>query len=99
MREINHYKWLEEHLPSFYKRLGMEQDYSSGIITAHGDKCYSYERTWDEHGIPFHHGVAIYLLSYERQYSKQVRNTANGWVRPDDWVIANYPLFKEHLDT
>jgi hypothetical protein len=96
MREINHYKWLEEHLPNFFKKLGIEE--CNGIITAHGDKCYGYEGVWNEAGIPFHHGVAIYLLCYLNPYSKEVRETKNGWVRPDDWVIANYPRFKDLLD-
>jgi hypothetical protein len=68
-----------------------------GGIVAHGDKCYSYRSEWESKGIPFEHGVAIYLLTYLRPYSKEVRETSNGWVAPKDWVIANYHKFVNHL--
>lgn len=93
--QLNHYKWLEQHLPAFFAALGV--CYSPGIITAHGDKCYSYRREWEQAGIPFPHGVALYLLCYERPYSSEVRQTPAGWVAPSDWVVANYQKFREHL--
>jgi len=68
-----------------------------GMITAHGDKCYGYRAEWDAAGIPFEHGVAIYLLTYCSPYSKESRETEEGWVDPWRWVIANYERFKPHL--
>ena len=92
----SHYAWLELHLKSFYEKLGIR--YSSGVIAADGDKCYDYEDDWKEAGIPFPHGVAIYILSKEKPYCNEVRDTKNGWVNVYKWVIAKYPEFKQFLD-
>jgi len=92
---MNHYKWLEQNLQSFFTAIGI--DCSNGIIISHGDKCYSYEHKWNDAGIPFEHGVAIFLLSYLSPYNKEVRETSNGWVKPDDWVIAKYPEMRRFL--
>ena len=64
----------------------------SGMIVAHGDKCYSYQQYWEKQGIPFAHGVAIYLVSYLPPYNKEVRvNAPDGsWVAPMNWVADNY---------
>ena len=91
----SHYYWLEQNLQTFFSRLGIKEE--NGIISAHGDKCYSYQDKWEKAGIPFPHGVAIYLLSYLRPYDTEVRETKNGWVKVEDWVIVNYPKFKPHL--
>ena len=90
---MNHYDWLEEHLKEFFENVGVEIDYHSGLITAHGDKCYGYEHIWTENEIPFRYGVAIYLLSYMKPFSDEVRDTENEWVYPDIWVITNYLRF------
>jgi hypothetical protein len=92
---VNHYKWLEQYLPAVFAGLGL--DYYSGLIIAHGDKCYGYRMKWEKNGIPFPHGVAVYLLSYIQPYAKEVRETANGWVAPADWVVANYCSFSHLL--
>lgn len=84
----NHYKWLDHHLQTFFKALGVSC--TNGIIVAHGDKCYSYREEWEDAGIPFSHGVALYLLSYIHPYSKTCRETEGGWIKPSDWVISNY---------
>lgn len=62
---MNHYDWLDENLPAFFSNLGIDLNKRcAGIITAHGDKCYGYKDYWERNGVPFYHGVAIYLLSY-----------------------------------
>lgn len=95
---INHYNWLEKHFPEFLEKIGLDFANCPGIVGAHGDKCYGYRYIWKEKGIPFHHGAALYLLTYLSPYNKEVRETDNGWVAPDQWVIDNYskflPLFK-----
>lgn len=99
---MNHYDWLNENLNAFWlKVLGksLDETHCAGIVTAHGDKCYGYKNEWEDAGIPFHHGVAIYLLARTRPYSEEVRDTPNGWVDPGEWVISVYPKFKEHLNT
>ena len=90
---MSHYDWLEENLPEFFENLGIEVDYHLGLITAHGDKCYGYQDKWAKNEIPFRYGVAIYLLSYMLPFSDQVRDTGDGWVYPDQWVIDNYLTF------
>ncbi len=96
-RPDNHYDYLEEHLPNFFDMLGIGWEGHGGIVLAHGDKAYAYRSEWESFGIPFNHGVAIYLLSYCTPYDREVRETANGWVAPKDWVIANYDRFRCHL--
>lgn len=90
----SHYDWLDENLSTFFEKLNLKV---CGDILAHGDKCYCYRTTWEQVGIPFPHGVAIYLLTYRNPFSSTVRDTINGWVKPDQWVIDNYEKFKPFL--
>lgn len=62
---INHYKWLEINLPIFFKNIGLGNyvKHCNSIISADGDKCYNYEYKWKQEGIPFVHGVALYLIT------------------------------------
>ena len=95
---MSHYDYLDEHLPAFFEAVGVAWEGNAGIVLAHGDKCYTYHYEWEEAGIPFAHGLAIYLLSYCYPYSQEVRETPDGgWVPPKDWVRANYDRFKAHL--
>lgn len=98
-RRWSHYDWLNEHFEEFLEALGGDWRTCGGIISAHGDKCYSYRDIWYAAGIPFSHGVAIYLLSYIAPWYKEVRDTDNGWVDPFQWVIDSYPKFKKYLTT
>lgn len=91
----SHYDWLEKHMNAFMSAVGLEGR-DPGIV-AHGDKCSCYQDKWRINGIPFSHGVAIYLISYWRPYSEEVRGTGTGWVAPDDWVVNNYERFKPYL--
>lgn len=96
-KTVSHYLWLNKHLPGVFQKLGIDWDHNEGIVVAHGDKCYSYEHTWKEKGIPFPHGVAMYLLTQCLPYSAEVRQTPNGWVSPFDWIANNYEKFKAIL--
>lgn len=89
----NHYDWLDIYFQAFVENCGLNDDLR-GLISAHGDKCYSYRCIWEEYNIPFEHGVAIYLLTYVKPFSEQVRNTKTGWVDPYKWVIDNYKKLK-----
>ena len=98
----DHYHWLDKNLDSFVQNLtDLKSVYGDislkGSISADADKCYSYKGRFSNANIPFEHGVAIYLLTYYRPYSKEVRETPNGWVDPCDWIIKNYPKFKPFL--
>lgn len=95
----NHYEWLDENFSKFLENLGHEEQWETcpGIITAHGDKCYGYRRNWENAGIPFAHGVAIYLLSYLRPWDIETMETEHGWVDVCKWVVNNYERFKPYL--
>lgn len=93
---VNHYDYLNKHLMAFFERIGIKNA-NEGIIVAHGDKCYCHREDWEDHGIPFPQGVAIYLASYCKPFSAEVRNTANGWVDPFQWVIDNFHRFRPFL--
>jgi len=99
-RHINHYKWLEKHFPDFVEKLlGAEESlHCKGFIGAHGDKCYSYKYEFTNAGIAFPHGVAMYLLTYMRPFSKEVRETDLGWVDAGQWVIDNKDRFLPFLN-
>lgn len=94
----NHYDWLDVHLWDFLKQCEVNPDWHAGIISAHGDKAYSYQTPWEKAGVPFYHGVAIFLLSYCAPYADEVRETKDkGWVDVCQWVIDNYARFKDKL--
>lgn len=97
----NHYDWLFQNLMDFFRAIdlpGVKGNWvNTGIISAHGDKCYGYRSTWAKAGIPFEHGVAIYLLTYCSPYSSEVRETKNGWKAVEQWVIESYPKFSQYL--
>ena len=96
---MSHYDWLEQNVEAFFASLNIDPSRANkGFIVAHGDKCYSYRYEWEQAGIPFEHGVAIYFLTYLRPYSEESRETKNGWVPVDQWVIDNYERFKPHLN-
>lgn len=96
---MDHYEYLDKYFATFLKLLNLEYyvNFVSGIIACDGDKCYGYRYEWDAAGIPFSHGVAIYLLGKMEPYCHAVRDTANGWVAPDKWVIDNYKYFENVL--
>jgi len=95
---MNHYEWLEKNLQNFFDSIGADNPYPiNGLLSSSGDKCYGYKNEWEEKGIPFYHGVALYLLTLLTPYQDEVRQTPNGWVPVDKWVIDNYPKFKLHL--
>lgn len=93
----NHYKYLDLVLPDFFKKVGINWDWNADIVGAHGDKGYGYKDKWEKHRIPFHKGMAVYLMTYCRPYAKEVRETEQGWVDPSDWVIENYEKFEHFL--
>jgi len=71
---MNHYNWLEQKLPDFFEKLGIDYNRYRGYIVSDGD-----EASFDLH---YYHGIALYLLTNNIPFSNEVRNTANGWVSP-----------------
>jgi len=94
---MSHYDYLEEHLPDFFQKMGINWENNVGIIVAHGDKGYGYKDRWEKAGIPFHKGMAIFLLSYCNPYYKESRETPKGWIDVCDWVINNKDRFLDYL--
>lgn len=94
---MSHYDYLNKHLLNFAGRVGVTSEVTNGIIVAHGDKCYGYRHEWEEGGLHFYHGAAIYLLTYLAPFSQEVRSTDAGWVDPGDWVFDNKDRFLPHL--
>lgn len=100
MSDTNHYKWLDANLPSFFDAVGADWENNRGIIAAHGDKGYGYKYQWEEAGIPFEQGMAVYLLTYVRPFASEARETADGWVDPGKWVTDNYwGRFNDYFET
>lgn len=94
----SHYDYLEDHLLTFFAAVGLNIDiYHKGMITAHGDKAYSYRDQWERGGLHFFHGVAIYLLSYCKPFSAESRETPAGWVDVGQWVLDNKDRFLPYL--
>jgi len=94
----SHYGWLEDNLVQFFKNLGREDaKWWPGII---GDKGYQYKDAWQKNGIPFEHGMALFLLSCLRPYRK---TEVYDWLdnpqgkKVEQWVIDNYQKFKPYL--
>ena len=96
---FSHYKWLELYLPKFLKDCNVlgGWDANVGIIAAHGDKFYQYREQFAKAGLHFAHGCAIGLLTYCSPYSRESRETKNGWVAPVDWIVDNGHRFVSML--
>lgn len=63
----SHYDFLDEVLPELWvavRGTTLEQDWCSGIVSAHGDKCRGYLFEWGKQGIPFYLGALTYMFSY-----------------------------------
>jgi hypothetical protein len=93
-KSTNHYDWLHSHFSDFWtKALGKtpsECGYG-GIIASDADKCEGYKKRWEAAGIPFPHGVAIYLLSKASYFQNET------YVSPCDLVINNYLPLREKM--
>ena len=95
--ETSHYEWLEKNLETIFDNLSLDYSHHCGIIRYHGDKAYSYRDMWKKEGIHFFHGMAMYLLSYVLPFSNECRQTKQGWVPVETWVIDKYKQFKKHF--
>lgn len=93
---MKHYEYLDKFFTKFVNSLGIQGNHD-GMISAHGDKAYRYCSDFETVGIPFNHGLTIYLLTYLHPFLQECRNTDKGWVNPSDWVIQNYPKFQNQL--
>ncbi len=95
---MNHYKWLEQNLPGFFEKLGIDYNQYCGCIVSDGDKAECYKTLFESVGLHYYHGVAIYLLTNISSYSSEVRNNNNVWVSQQNWIIENKDRFLKHLN-
>jgi len=86
---------LKKKFPIFLKNIGKESKvkYAESIIICDADKCDQYRSTWENNGIPFLHGVMIYLISKMRPYCNEARIT----ISPNEFVIKYYKEFKNFI--
>ena len=86
------YEKLNKDFQIFLKNIGKENQvsYAESIIICDSDKCMQYREIWEKHGIPFDHGVMIYLITKMKPYCEEARKT----ISASDFVIKYYEQFK-----
>ncbi len=83
----NHYTYLDQHLLTFLANIGLEEGHMhTGLIASHADKASVFQDDWEAGGVPFEHGVAIFLLWWSRRYRSEVPNHMD----LQQWVVENY---------
>lgn len=83
----SHYDYLDEMLNPFWKQVfGKTADemFCGGMVSAHGDKCYSYRYKWADEGIDYQHGSLLFLLSYTSELGDRPKSETC------EWIIENY---------
>lgn len=77
----------------FLKNIGRADQikYIDSMLACDGDKCTQYRSLWESRGIPYEHGVMIYLITKLEPYCEEVRVV----ISPCDYVIAHYGDFKK----
>ncbi len=92
----------ETELADFFLKMGLpkEAERAQGHIACNGDKYDQYEYRWKEAGLDTTKAAMVYFLSSVHPYSKTVRDQPDGsFIKPVDWVIANYPEFMAMVDS
>ena len=89
------YKKFKNDFSVFLENIGKENQipYVESIIVCDADKCTQYSEIWERNGIPYEHGVMIYLITKMRPYSNEARVT----ISPCDFVIKHYEAFKKFI--
>lgn len=93
-KKVSHYLWLDKNLNDFWLKVfnkSLNDTGFCGIISAHGDKAYCYRLRWENAGIPFPHGVAIFFLLYTDLANE------DDFMRSCEWVIEKYEEYKKYL--
>lgn len=88
--ELSHYDYLELVIEDFWKRVfnkSLDEMWCAGIITAHGDKAYSYQDVWEEADISFKRGVLLFLLTYTKELGDTPKHESC------EWVVNNYKKY------
>jgi hypothetical protein len=83
---LNQYKYCDAVLNAFWKLVfgkTASEMWCGGIVGAHGDKAYGYKKQWEKAGIPFNHGVLLFLLTYTSEIDREKCGS-------DQFVIDKY---------
>ena len=88
-------KDFENDFSSFLKKIGKETQvpYAASIIACDADKCTLYKDIWERNGIPYEHGVMIYLITKMKPYYYEARVK----LTPCEFVIKHYDEFKQYF--
>ena len=86
---------LKNDFSLFLKNIGKESQvpYAESIITCDADKCTQYSDIWERNGIPYEHGIMIYLITKMKPYCDEARVT----ISASDFVIKHYDEFKKFI--
>lgn len=88
--EESHFAFLDRHFDTILTRMCKEEYVTRhGNFVSSGDKYRQYRDVWEDAGIPYFHGAAMYHI-LELIFPDEARHTVNGWVDPWKWVIDNY---------
>lgn len=95
----NYYIWLEKNLSTFLEKNGIDPLYDKGLIRVFGTRCQEYREFWKLRGIPFVHGLAIYMISKLSPYEEEVQHSHGQGITTYQWVYLNYDRFKDGLNS
>lgn len=86
---------LKNDFSLFLRNIGKENQvpYAESIIICDADKCTQYSEVWERNGIPYEHGVMIYLITKMKPYCDEARVT----ISASDFVIKHYDEFKKFI--
>lgn len=90
----SHYDYLDDHLEAFWLKVFGKtptEMFCGGIVSAHGDKGYSYRRDFEKHGINFGRGMMLFLLSYSKLDRDEL-------IKSLEWIIDNYEYYLPMLE-
>lgn len=91
------YHYVEKVSEQFSKTLGLKSPIHLSL-TAHGDKARQYKNIAQELNVPYGKLLLVYLLSYEYGWLDQVRQTENGWVPIEDWLVEKLTKDQQVMD-
>jgi hypothetical protein len=81
----SHYAYIEKHGAWFSEQLVVDD--INSILVAHGDKSRQYEDIFKTLNVSSNKGAMVYLLSFLKPYSNEVRDTNHGWISVESWLI------------
>lgn len=86
----NVYTYLEYMVPEFrnvyFGESCTSYVFSSGLISAHGDKGYGYYSTFNENNINYCRGMLLFLLTYTKEMDLPKHKSC-------EWIVSNYQKY------